>query len=66
MVLNGSEGPESDFGGSKIRKEGPILVQFGQILPKFGPTKLILVTLRDSYKCVGGYIWGLFSKNIEF
>ena len=36
------------------------------IWPKFGPTKYILVTLRDRYECVGGYIWGLFSKNIEF
>ena len=40
--------------------------QFGQIWPKFGPTKYILVTLRDRYECEGGYIWGLFSKNIEF
>ena len=35
-------------------------------LARFGLTELILVTLRDSYEWLGGYIWGLFSKNIEF
>ena len=35
-------------------------------LAKIWPNKIDLVTLRDSYNCVGGYIWGLFSKNIEF
>ena len=38
----------------------------GPVWPKFGPTKLILVTLMDSYDCVRGYIWGLFNKNNEF
>ena len=40
--------------------------QLALFWPKFGGTKLILVTLRDSYKRVVGYIPGLLSKNIEF
>ena len=31
----------------------------GPIWPKFGPTKLILVTLRDSYECMGGLHLGV-------
>ena len=32
------------------------------IWPKFGRTKLILVTLRDSYKCVGVTFGGYLAK----
>ena len=38
---------------------------WGPIWPNFGPTKLILVTLRNSYEYVGGDIWELFGKNFE-
>ena len=64
VVLNGLKGPESDLEGSKIRKDpqGP----FGSNLATFGQTKLLLLTLRESYECVGGKIWGLFCQNIEF
>ena len=33
----------------------------GPIWPKFGPTKLILVTLRDSYE-----FWGYLAKILSF
>ena len=42
------------------------MIQFGLIWPKFGPTKLILVTLRDSYKCVGVTFGGYLAKILSF